>query len=563
MSEHEANPKALTLWERLRSFFSVANSTFVHDIHNTEFEYEYYYVEHYADYGSDSHYMYYTYYYYHVENDAITTAGYGAQLYDYGAYYVDYHGSQLFAVAEPDNQMAMVQLPSLSEFIKMLSIATSVLARVWPSDDSNMVRSTAKCLVAMKYGYYGSALPQQAPMQDQSSNLWPVAATIGATVPPIMYKQRRRLVGLLGLARQAQRACCMDAAQVLLAVLMCVCNVLLVMVKRIPAGLGKKILRKVVLRARNACERQLGETVVDSDNDVVYIEPRQASAAFSTSNYHVPLNFIQREGGKALRATWAGKRRWRAPRMRAMTVMYNPSVPGDCLFDAAKFIIAKAGKGHCSSSALRKLVKGELLRTIQNGDLIHGQPIEHWARQINMSVVQLISTTTGRSKRWGNTLDMVLIARLFDIGVKVIDRQSGRVLAEHRANNGKMWIIGHGACHFTVLRVGRAQLSKLTSPTRSLQQNVAGGGNIPMPDVLTHATHNETLPPSCPLTSRESESEKLAPILWHVVRERIMVYAFPSLLTSDAAEPRHRDLIGTMITGGARGKRPHTEQEER
>eukprot|EP00971_Amphidinium_carterae_P241816 4801587-Amphidinium_carterae.1 len=153
-----------------------------------------------------------------------------------------------------------------------------------------------------------------------------------------------------------------------------------------------------------------------------------------------------------MRARWGGGRRWSAMRIRALPVLYNPRTHGECLFAVLQFIIDKSGGGNYSTKSLRKMVKGELLGAVQRGDLIHGHTVQHWARQINLSVPSLVKSTTGRSRRWRNTLDLVLLAKLFDIGIRVIDKSTGKTIAEHRDDLGKMWLVGYGAYHFTVLR---------------------------------------------------------------------------------------------------------------
>eukprot|EP00971_Amphidinium_carterae_P026865 529887-Amphidinium_carterae.1 len=273
---HDANPKEMSVWERLRSWFGVenVNATFVHDIHNYEFEYAYYYVGYYAEDGGDYHYEY-AGYYYHVEPDVIVAAGYVDQTYDYGVDYAEYYTTNHLAVAKPDNQITSIKFPSLADALRVTSVVSSLLSGMWQSDNTNEASSTSSCWAARGYGYYYSLHYQQTQNREASQHLWPVAATIGATFSPVVYKQRRHLVGLVGLARQLQAACCSDFAQILLVILMCCCNVTLILVKRVPTCLGKRIMRKMALRARNTCKRYLGEPMFDSDNDVILVEPPQ------------------------------------------------------------------------------------------------------------------------------------------------------------------------------------------------------------------------------------------------------------------------------------------------
>eukprot|EP00971_Amphidinium_carterae_P302039 6000510-Amphidinium_carterae.1 len=429
-------------WEQFRSWLSMKNSSLVHETESLEFEYEYgyYYGGYFADNGGDYQYEYYLYY--HDDAVDVSAKQYEGHTYYYWYYHEYYYVSHKAAMV-PASKVVVRSSPMILDVFKALSLTGSLATRVWSLGSSEQQNSAVACS-ASSYGYYYS---HHAQHETDSTPFWTLAATLCAS--PFAIRQRRHLVAMCNVLRQVQQGCCADLLQVGLILVTCICNLALVMVKRIPARLGKRHARKIVLRVRSVCLKCLGDTMIEPAAEVT---PVDGKLGHRTS--HVPLQFIQREGGKALRATWGGRRRLCKPRFRSYSVLHNPTTPGECLFSSLRYIIAKSGQGVFSTKALRRMVRAELIMSINSHEKLHGQPVQHWAKQIGVSEADLVSTCSGSYRRWGNTLDLYLIARLFNLNVKVVSRRTGRIITEHSNGSGKMWTVGFGAHHFTVLKSG-------------------------------------------------------------------------------------------------------------
>eukprot|EP00971_Amphidinium_carterae_P156706 3106375-Amphidinium_carterae.1 len=456
-----------SLWEQFRSWLSLENSSLVHENESLEFEYAYGYYSggYYAENGGDHQYEYYQYY--HDDSDEVIAKKYEGQIYYYW-YYHEYYYVSHKAVMVPASKVVVSNSPMILEVFKALSLTGSLATRLWSLGSSEHSSNAATC-PSTSYGYYYSHHAQQ---RTDSTPFWTLAATLCAS--PFAIRQRRYLVAMCNILRQVQQGCCADLLQVGLIVVTCLCNLALVMVKRIPARLGKRHARKCVLRVRSVCLNYLGDTMTEPVAEVTPVAGEPGHRA-----QHVPLQFIQREGGKAMRATWGGLRRLCKPRFRSYSVLHNPTTPGECLFSSLRYIILKSGQGVFSTKALRRMVRAELIMSINSQEMLHGKPVQHWANQIGVSEDDLVRTCAGNCRRWGNTLDLYLLARLFNLNVRVVSRRTGRIITEHSSGCGKMWTVGYGAHHFTVLKSGPRKSASLR-PRKVFRrfrraQQVAGG----------------------------------------------------------------------------------------
>eukprot|EP00971_Amphidinium_carterae_P144115 2855952-Amphidinium_carterae.1 len=169
--------------------------------------------------------------------------------------------------------------------------------------------------------------------------------------------------------------------------------------------------------------------------------------------YH-PLTFIQRQGGGgvALKARWGGSRRWPRSRPRAFSICHSPNTPGDCLYSAFRRVLEHSGCGPASSKRLRKMVQHRLQQAYENEELLHGATLSHWAAQLQMSERELVTRSTGKNQRWGNTLDLSLLAQMYSINLCAIDMITGEELLRHECHDGNMWCIGLKHNHFMVLK---------------------------------------------------------------------------------------------------------------
>eukprot|EP00971_Amphidinium_carterae_P339555 6477428-Amphidinium_carterae.1 len=215
-------------------------------------------------------------------------------------------------------------------------------------------------------------------------------------------------------------------------ILRCCSDLALIMVSRSPRA--RKYFRRSILRLRNL----LGNEVV-AEGDAHLVE----------DNVYRPLMLIQREGGR--RARWGGHRRWAQIKRKSFRTKHSPTSPGNCLFASFKYIAQRSGRGTWSVKALRKIVQAELRRISASGELVQGHDLHHWAGNLNMTESGLIDNCTGPHQRWGNTLDLLLLAQLFEVNTMAIDTQLGRSLMCHRAHSGVVWCLGLKRNHFTVL----------------------------------------------------------------------------------------------------------------
>eukprot|EP00971_Amphidinium_carterae_P178251 3535963-Amphidinium_carterae.1 len=229
-----------------------------------------------------------------------------------------------------------------------------------------------------------------------------------------------------------------DLVAILVAVLHCGADIMLIFVARLP--LGKRILRKKIMSMRGCMDRAPAH-----NEDAVFIMDGEE---------YKPLTFIQRDGGRAYRARWGGKRRFQRSRKRTFAVRHSPTTPGECLFSSFQYVLKQAGMGRYTVKKLRQMVKQRLEIASSTGDWLQGEPIAHWAEQVGLKESEFIDRCVGgqHQRRWGNTLDLHILACLFSINIVAIDTVTGEELMAHHANSDATWCIGLKNDHFTVLK---------------------------------------------------------------------------------------------------------------
>eukprot|EP00971_Amphidinium_carterae_P103845 2056236-Amphidinium_carterae.1 len=234
------------------------------------------------------------------------------------------------------------------------------------------------------------------------------------------------------LLSQCAAALACDSREIVRALIRCLGDIALVLVSRSPRAV--RHLRGPILRFRSMLDLELTE------EDEVLVRDGDS---------YKPLLMIQ-QGGR--RARWGGRRRWSQIRSRAFRTYHSPTVEGDCLFSSFQFVAQRSGCGCWSVKKLRKMVQCELERISSSSELVHGRTLSHWAGKLNMTEKAFIDNCTGPQRRWGNTLDLFLLARLFAVNLRAIDTKTGSSLMFHRAHSGVVWCIGLANRHFTVLR---------------------------------------------------------------------------------------------------------------
>eukprot|EP00971_Amphidinium_carterae_P335407 6471239-Amphidinium_carterae.3 len=297
-----------------------------------------------------------------------------------------------------------------------------------------------------KYGGYSSA-PSTTTPPSPSASMWSVLKQVTCLLMTCCFCARSRaiiprMVGVLLACFRASRfgrllsqcvaALACDSRAIARALVRCAGDIALVLMARSPRAI--RHLRGPILRFRSMLDLEL------TDEDEVLVRDGDS---------YKPLLMIQ-QGGR--RARWGGSRRWSQIRSRAFRTRYSPTAAGDCLFSSFRFVAQRSGCGSWSVKTLRKMVQWELERISSSSELVYGCKLSYWAGQLNMTEEAFITNCTGPHRRWGNTLDLFVLANLFGVNLRAIDTKTGSSLMFHRAHAGAVWSIGLANKHFTVLQ---------------------------------------------------------------------------------------------------------------
>eukprot|EP00971_Amphidinium_carterae_P236037 4684751-Amphidinium_carterae.1 len=237
-----------------------------------------------------------------------------------------------------------------------------------------------------------------------------------------------------------------DVCAVVRACVRCMCEIMLVMNNRM--WICRRPVRRCILKLRDIA----GATGEPGSEDEVLVHEETEEGWI-----YQPLANIQRTNPlvtSASPARWGGGRRWNKCRVKMFRVRHNPRTEGECLFACASYILQAQGKGSVSVKCLRRMVYRELKTIHEQGSLISGMSLSHWAEQLHMSAEELIDRTVGtrQHRRWGNMLDLQIIAMVCGLAVKCVDMITGDTLTCHAVVGHNMWMVGFMHAHFMVLK---------------------------------------------------------------------------------------------------------------
>eukprot|EP00971_Amphidinium_carterae_P128134 2538262-Amphidinium_carterae.1 len=293
------------------------------------------------------------------------------------------------------------------------------------------------------------------------------------------------------------------------------CDVLLVACKR--AGPLKRPLRRRVLGLRR---RFAAQAIQDEDDLLVGVASEEGTV-------YRPLMDIQ-----AGAARWGGRRRWRSPRVRPCRVIYNPSGAGDCLFKSFRHI---AG---CNTPVvqLRAQLKALWQEAFAKDEMIAHRSAQQWAACLGVSPEFLIDT----SCRWGNTVDLFLLARAHHTAVKAIDYQTKDRLLSFGSPSSR-FAVAWSKNHFFVIALRK---KRTPAPRWPSAEQLRTGGDA------AHARPGRRGGSLSPLmcTPAGGTMSPLCTPLWRRGTR-------PSLLTCDVCP--HVRSIQLLRSGGGGKKRAH------
>eukprot|EP00971_Amphidinium_carterae_P225711 4476405-Amphidinium_carterae.3 len=216
----------------------------------------------------------------------------------------------------------------------------------------------------------------------------------------------------------------------------------LVLAKRV--GPFKRPLRRWALRARSTARRLFrfaGAEEVDDDILMGDIDEQGEAIVYR------PLHLMQ--------ARFGGGRRWKQAAPKSLRACYNPRGQGHCLFKSFGFVAAQHGCGVWSVARLRAVAKQELDKAHAAGIRIEGHTVTEWAQRLGRTVHELIETTSqgGGPGRWGNTLDLLLLCRAFDLPLFAIDARTQEVLMSNATSQPPSYMVVWQNFHFFVAPV--------------------------------------------------------------------------------------------------------------
>eukprot|EP00971_Amphidinium_carterae_P264644 5249729-Amphidinium_carterae.1 len=389
--------------------------------------YEYY---QYPSYGTDD--MSYDHYYeYSPEDETVTCVRqqqYGYALYYY--YYIDYDGylgqKQAKPSADPTSQPD-VHHTSWRRFL--LTDVTSILSLL------TSVSSVTKSVQSSGYATYYSMMCEGTldtswtAMTGSSLGSGALFWVFTILTTLVWNRLKRWIRATLGRFVHLGVFCQMfasettkDAKRATVLVGVCCCDLALLIVKRVPHKFGRRLARKLVLRARNS----LHQSTHTEDGEVTTVNQSAAyRPLFAIQNGGYYKIWIQSKQRTAWKARWGGNRRWTAVHPRRPRIVFNPRKHGECLFQAFNSVAVDAGRSPTTSRTLRKQAQQRLREVYLNHEPLAGRYVPQWAEKLGLSTKQLVEgvfhADSRRKTRWGNTLDLYVLSELHCIPVHVLD----------------------------------------------------------------------------------------------------------------------------------------------
>eukprot|EP00971_Amphidinium_carterae_P341473 6480274-Amphidinium_carterae.4 len=224
-----------------------------------------------------------------------------------------------------------------------------------------------------------------------------------------------------------------DIHDVRQAFLFFLCEVLLVLARRVPAGKGK--LRKVAMRI---------------DEVVEPATPARSSSSDATSSRRRTLRQIQMAQG-GIRCRLMGRVRISCVHKRKVQILYNPVGRGDCCFAALRH-----GLGSSESSRhIRTMLKQHAKLLLATDEpFLQGKTLREHLQGLQLDAETFVAALDDSRRRWGNTLDIAVASHLWQRSIQLFNMEkSCKVPILDCPGRGPPVQIGYYKSHFVVLRV--------------------------------------------------------------------------------------------------------------
>eukprot|EP00971_Amphidinium_carterae_P236592 4695728-Amphidinium_carterae.1 len=124
-------------------------------------------------------------------------------------------------------------------------------------------------------------------------------------------------------------------------------------------------------------------------------------------------------------------------------VIYNPTVPGDCLFACMSRLIWQQKHLRISPGKLREYSSTYVAHAFYSDGVLMGSLLEDWAMALRKQPEQLFR---GR-RRWGNTLDVHVLSTVFELQVRLVNMDTHKILWTNSQHGA---VIAHQRQHFTL-----------------------------------------------------------------------------------------------------------------
>eukprot|EP00971_Amphidinium_carterae_P200034 3970100-Amphidinium_carterae.1 len=237
------------------------------------------------------------------------------------------------------------------------------------------------------------------------------------------------------------------------ACLVMLCDVLLVLARRVPWG--KSRIRRTALRMRPRPEVELADPVyVRSPIADASGTPQRRSLAAIQMEYrmvvggqHVSVNLKQICRARLVsssRKSPAASRRWRTT--------FNPRSSthrGDCLF----LVLAKYTQQQHTAKQMRCALQQHAGKLLVSGDSIYkGLSLAHLLSANKIDATWFMTKLVGKEPRWGNTLDVLVASHMFGLDFQILDVDTKAYIMESY-NGNPVHVIGYRPHHFVAGRV--------------------------------------------------------------------------------------------------------------
>eukprot|EP00971_Amphidinium_carterae_P221989 4406954-Amphidinium_carterae.1 len=206
----------------------------------------------------------------------------------------------------------------------------------------------------------------------------------------------------------------------------------------------KRRVVSLALRQARACVIRRKRAHSEGD-DTQMLSPALHTTPSGTRR-PVPLSELRERlaSGGILPARRAANRRYQKVR-GVHDVLYNPTVPGDCLFACISRLIWQQKQLRITPSKLREYSSTYVAHAYYSDGVLMGSLVEDWATALRKQPTELFR---GR-KRWGNTLDVHILSTVFDLKVRLVNIDTKKVLW---TNSSQGTVISHRRQHFTLRR---------------------------------------------------------------------------------------------------------------